>query len=143
MSKIVITYHELNEYIDDLKFVVIPSKHNDKWVFVRHQDRATWEFPGGHIEEGELPDEAASRELKEESGAVHFVIKPLYNYSVNTEGKVNYGRVYFARIEEMGDCRAFEMDEVLTTYKMPENLTYPIIMKSIIEKVINMEEPNE
>ncbi len=143
MSKIVISYHELNEYIEDLKFVVILSKHNDKWVFVRHQDRTTWEFPGGHIEEGEIPDDAASRELKEESGAVNFNIKALFNYSVDKEGKRNFGRVYFADIEEMGDCGVFEMDEVITVDDLPEHLTYPIIMKSIIKKVRYMENNDE
>jgi mutator protein MutT len=28
----------------------------------------TWEFPGGHLEEGETPDEAAAREWQEETG---------------------------------------------------------------------------
>ncbi|MCK5758494.1 MAG: NUDIX domain-containing protein [Clostridiales bacterium] len=143
MSKIIIEYYQINELADKLKFVVVPSKYNGKWVFVRHQGRTTWEFPGGHIEEGELPDDAASRELKEESGAVHFNIKPLCNYSVDRAGKVNYGRIYFANIEEMGDCRAFEMDEVITAEQLPEKLTYPAIMKSIIERIIGMEELNE
>jgi len=139
MSKIIINYYNLNEYEDKLRFVVIPSKHNGKWVFVRHKDRTSWEFPGGHIEEDELADDAASRELKEESGAKTFKIKPMCNYSVNRSGKVNYGRVYFANIEELGDCQVFEMDEVITVDKLPENLTYPIIIKSIINKISSME----
>jgi len=140
VSKINVAFHKLNEYIGDLKYVVIPSKHNGKWVFVRHQDRTTWEFPGGHIEEGEHPDDAASRELKEESGAVHFKIAPLFNYSVDRAGEISYGRIYYANIEELSDCNAFEMEEVIMTDKLPKNLTYPIIMKSILGRVISMEE---
>ena len=143
MSKILIEYYQINEFADKLKFVVIPSKYNGKWVFVRHQDRTTWEFPGGHIEEGEIPDDAAARELKEESGAVNFDIKALCNYSVDRDGKRNFGRVYFADIKEIGDFRVFEMDEILTTNQLPENLTYPIIMKSIMEKVRCMENNDE
>ena len=36
-------------------------------LMVRHPDRG-WEFPGGHIEEGETPEDALMRELQEEVG---------------------------------------------------------------------------
>ncbi len=140
MNKIIVEYYQINEFADKLKFVVIPSKHNNEWVFVRHQDRMTWEFPGGHIEEGEFPDDAAVRELKEESGAETFKIEPLCNYSVMRDGKRNFGRIYFANIMELGDCREYEMDDVITANQLPEKLTYPTIMKSIIAKVRSMEE---
>ena len=54
---------------DLLKFSVIVSRHNNKWVFCKHRERNTYEVPGGHIEPGETPSEAARRELKEETGA--------------------------------------------------------------------------
>ena len=49
--------------------VVIYAKYKDKFVMCRHKGRKTWEIPGGHIEEGELPELAAKRELYEETGA--------------------------------------------------------------------------
>ncbi|MBL6882113.1 MAG: NUDIX hydrolase [Candidatus Poseidoniaceae archaeon] len=36
-------------------------------LMVRHPDRG-WEFPGGHVEEGETPEDALMRELQEEVG---------------------------------------------------------------------------
>ncbi len=55
-----IDFYNIGE-IDDrnLKFAVIVSKFQDKWVFVRHRDRDTWEIPGGHRENGENIDETA------------------------------------------------------------------------------------
>lgn len=41
--------------------------HGGKVVFVEHPERG-WEIPGGHLEEGETPDKALLRELKEETG---------------------------------------------------------------------------
>ena len=61
---------EVNFYdnIDDkmLKFAVIISKTNGKWVFCKHKERDTLEVPGGHREKGETILETARRELREE-----------------------------------------------------------------------------
>ena len=48
--------------IDDelLKFAVIISKTNGKWIFCKHRERDTYEFPGGHRENGEDILSAAS-----------------------------------------------------------------------------------
>ena len=46
--------------IDELlKFAVIISKSNGKWVFCKHKERDTYEVPGGHREENESIDETA------------------------------------------------------------------------------------
>ena len=60
------------DLVDDslLKFAVIISKSNGKWVFCKHKERNTYEIPGGHREEGETIFETAKRELVEETGAV-------------------------------------------------------------------------
>ena len=39
-----------------------------RFLMVYNQKRRGWEMPGGHIEEGETPEEAAVREFSEESG---------------------------------------------------------------------------
>ena len=49
--------------------VVIYAKYKGKIVMCRHEKRETWEIPGGHIEENETPEEAARREIYEETGA--------------------------------------------------------------------------
>lgn len=38
-----------------LKYVVIFSRYQGRWLFSRHRQRTTWETQGGHIEAGEHP----------------------------------------------------------------------------------------
>ena len=100
---------EVNFYdeVDDslLEFAVIISKSNGKWVFCKHKERDTFEVPGGHRETGEKIEDTAVRELKEETGAVDFNIKPVCVYSVKGKTRVNenaakesFGMLYAAEI---------------------------------------------
>ena len=50
----------------DLKFAVIISRADGKWVFCKHKDRNTYEVPGGHREEHELHSEIEKVEFFEE-----------------------------------------------------------------------------
>lgn len=42
--------------------------NEEKILFLEHKKYGVWLQPGGHIEEGETPDEAAIRETREETG---------------------------------------------------------------------------
>lgn len=122
---------------EDLKFVVIVSKFNDKYVFAKHKERGTFEVPGGHIELNESIDEAAIRELQEETGAVKFNIKPICDYSVKRENsRENYGRVYYSDIKELGKLPDFEIGEIQFFDYLPKNLTYAEIQPILFNEVI-------
>lgn len=127
--------------LNNLKFVIIVSKYNDKLVFSKHKQRNTYEFPGGHIEIGEKPIDAAKRELYEESGAIEFDIKLLGYYSIiGNDGvikvdKESYGAIYFAEIDKFSSLpKEFEMEKIELFDKVPENLTYPVVVKEIMKK---------
>jgi ADP-ribose pyrophosphatase len=50
--------------------------HEDKLLMLYHEKLAMWLPPGGHIEPNELPDEAAVREVREETGVEVELVGP-------------------------------------------------------------------
>lgn len=130
------------ETVDDslLKFAVIIAKTNGKWVFCKHRERNTFEVPGGHREDGEVILETAKRELKEETGAVEFDIKPICVYSVKGKTRVNenldnesFGMLYYANITSFEELHS-EIETILITDKLVDNWTYPLIQPKLIEE---------
>lgn len=135
------------ENVEDnlLKFAVIISKHNGKWVFCKHKERNTYEIPGGHREPNEEILETAKRELYEETGAVIYVIKPVCVYSVvgknrvNQTGKETYGMLYFADIQSFESELHSEMECVCFFDDLPTEWTYPLIQPLLIEEYLSRE----
>ena len=58
------------QFTGELRFAVTVCRHEEKWVYCQHRQRESFEIPGGHIEPGENPEQAARRELYEETGAL-------------------------------------------------------------------------
>lgn len=130
--------------VDDslLKFAVIISRSKGKWVICKHKERDTYEAPGGHREEGESILETAKRELREETGAISFEMKPICVYSVtgktrvNDTGEESFGLLCFAEITEFEKELHSEIEKVVLMDELPKNWTYPLIQPKLIEKYL-------
>ncbi|HCA85044.1 MAG TPA: NUDIX domain-containing protein [Streptomyces sp.] len=77
-------------------FSVVALRHEGRLLMVYERERMTWELPGGGIEPGESPREAAARELGEESGQVAGELR-FIGYGLFTAGRAQrqmYGALY-------------------------------------------------
>ncbi|MCP4312574.1 MAG: NUDIX domain-containing protein [Bacteroidetes bacterium] len=117
----------------NLTYVVIAARECGQWIFVRHRERSSWELPAGHIEPGESPGEAASRELNEETGSIRSTMEYLCDYQVSVKGKTESGRLYGAEILERESNLKYETGEVLLASVLPQSLTYPEVQTLLFE----------
>ncbi len=120
-----------------LTYSVISARYGNKWIFVRHHRRETWEIAGGHIEKGESAIAAAGRELMEETGAIRFKLDCIATYSVLKNGETGYGRLYLADVFELGPIPDIsEIAEVVLLDQIPDKPTHPDIQPHLFSKTI-------
>lgn len=87
-------------FSDSPKHVWVICRFGGKWLLTEHEDRG-YEFPGGKVESMECAEEAALREVKEETGARVKSLKYLGQYKVLGKEKVIVKNIYFAVIESL------------------------------------------
>ncbi len=144
--EIITTEVKFYKTVDDglLKFTVIAARTNGKWVFCKHKERNTYEFPGGRREEGESIMKTAHRELYEETGATEFELKSVCCYSVKSpdinNGKETFGLLCFAEISEFEKELHFEIDKIILTDKLPKNWTYPLIQPHLLKMITDYQD---
>ncbi len=82
--------------------------HLDRLLLVFNRYRQCWELPGGLIDPGETPRQAAVRELREESGlrAEDLTFAGYARFVLGAERRVEYAAVYALRVpaRTAGSC---------------------------------------
>lgn len=113
--------------------VWVVARHKDQWVLTKHKQRGL-EFPGGKVEPGEHEDDAAIREVYEETGGIVKTLRYLGQYRVLGRGDTVIKNIYFAEIERFEDHPAVdETDGAVLIDTLPDNLLrnsrYSFMMK--------------
>ncbi len=116
---------------NELTRVVCVSKYKGKYVFSYNKKRNGWEIPGGHIEDGETWEEAAKREMYEETGATKIDVQPVCIYKIST-----FGLLCYCEILELDTLpEGSEMEKIIFSDSLPDHLTFPELFKLYLETV--------
>jgi 8-oxo-dGTP pyrophosphatase MutT (NUDIX family) len=102
------------------------DKPKKKILLVKRRDVQIWVIPGGGIEDGETPEEAAVREVKEENGYEIEIVRKIAEYSWKGNGRKSYlyeGRVIGGKATLSNESKAVEFYEMT---RLPE-LLHPLI----------------
>ncbi|MDH2426367.1 NUDIX hydrolase [Sphaerisporangium sp. TRM90804] len=103
------TFHRVAEHtrFDDapLPAALTALWHDDRMLLVFDRFRQSWELPGGRIDPGETPRQAAVRELREETG---LQIENLFfagyaRFMLGAERREEYAAIYVAFLTDTPD----------------------------------------
>jgi 8-oxo-dGTP diphosphatase len=107
------TFTDVNGYTVNLEFsrdafekeaehVLIACRFYDQWLLTKHKLRG-WEFPGGKRENGETLEEAAIREVSEETGAVLNKLVFIGEYEV-LRGQDSFVKaIFYGEVKELNE----------------------------------------
>jgi 8-oxo-dGTP diphosphatase len=89
-----------NEFCEGPRHVLIICQFKDEWLLTKHKKRGL-EFPGGKVEAGETIEEAAHREVYEETGAVLSDLNRIGEYRVSDQNGTFVKAVFRGKIKSV------------------------------------------
>lgn len=95
-----------NAFEDSAKHVFIICQFQDTWLLTKHKSRGL-EFPGGKVEEGETLEEAARREVYEETGASLMAMKKIAQYRVTSDKESFVKAVFWGEIANISETNEY------------------------------------
>lgn len=132
-----LTLEEIDEVVVRTKGLII----NSKGEITLGYSHKTYQFPGGHLEEGETLNECLLREIKEETGIEikNAEIKPFekiayYNKNYHNSGKNRKNEIYYfiIKTDDKFDMENSQLDE----WEQEGNFTVKTISLHNVEQVL-------
>lgn len=132
-----LTPREIDEVVIRTKGLIINSKEEITLGY----SHKTYQFPGGHLEEGETLNECLLREIKEETGIEikNAQIKPFekityYNKNYRNSGKNRKNEIYYfiIKTDDVFDMKNSKLDD----WEKDGNFTVKTISLSNVEQVL-------
>ncbi|MBT2582582.1 NUDIX domain-containing protein [Planococcus sp. ISL-109] len=124
------------------RHVLVIAKWNGDWLLTKHRERGL-EFPGGKAEPGESLEEAAKREVYEETGASAEQLEWIAEYTVNADTPFSK-TVFAAVITGIDDIARMETEGAVLVPQLMIDKRYSFLMRDkgmeeIIKKVKRLE----
>lgn len=133
-----VSLHRLGE-LCAYRFVVIFVRVGSRWLYCRHRERDCWETPGGHVEQGETPLQAAARELWEETGIRCDSLRAICDYRVHLGNEYSNGQLFLAELGKPDRLPTppadFEMAEVRCFDTIPDRMRFPHILPALFREL--------
>ncbi|MEH7442586.1 nucleoside triphosphatase YtkD [Bacillus sp. JJ1122] len=82
------------------RHILVICRYNDAWLLTRHSNRGL-EFPGGKVEEGETLEDAARREVIEETGGILGNLVSIGEYKVADGAGSFVKRIFYGEVIEL------------------------------------------
>ncbi|MGP7818368.1 RNA deprotection pyrophosphohydrolase [Niallia sp. 01092] len=98
-SKVTFSFQK-EEFPTKAEHVIVICYMRGKWLLTQHKKRGL-EFPGGKVECGECIEDAAKREVYEETGAIIQNMHWIAQYQVHLKNNYFVKAVYFAVVDKL------------------------------------------